>query len=99
MIGSDPLSTEMSQSNLAHDALFAVAAPPLAPSHLGPDADDYQNFMAGLSDSDAAPAYAKASWLDAMPVDEFPFDDGFEGIAAVNADDNGLYRMFIGVSP
>jgi hypothetical protein len=45
--------------------------------------------------------YPRASWLDALPADA-ALPDGASApaeISAVNSDDNGLYRMFIGISP
>ncbi len=41
-----------------------------------------------------------ASWLDALGSDYAePREDRSDAIAAVNSDDNGLYRMFRNVSP
>jgi hypothetical protein len=37
--------------------------------------------------------YPKASWLDAL------LPQPKASISSVNSDDNGLYRMFVGVSP
>lgn len=80
-------------------ALLSIAAPPLAP--------DNANFLAPGEDDDAhrsveirPRSFPKASWLDAMPPEamEVPVSEP-DHISSVNSDDNGLYRMFIGVSP
>jgi hypothetical protein len=47
--------------------------------------------------------YPKASWLDALLPQQATMADSLEppkaSISSVNSDDNGLYRMFVGVSP
>lgn len=47
--------------------------------------------------------YPKASWLDALLTQQAGRTDNSEPprapISSVNSDDNGLYRMFVGVSP
>lgn len=101
MIGSDPLSTEMSHSNLASAALLTVAPPALAPEGFNgfPDSDA-DSFANSHPIPEPEASHAKSSWLDAMPIDrEYELNGEFLGIAAVNSDDNGLYRMFIGVTP
>jgi len=84
----------------AAQALLSMAAPPLVP-------DDAAFAAAGDEDQPIAPAemqlerrLPKASWLDAMPPEAF--EDATsdpDHISSVNSDDNGLYRMFIGISP
>ncbi len=84
----------------AAQALLSIAAPPLAPN------DD--NFVAASEEDNLiAPVenrpergFPKASWLDAMPPEAFEAADVEPNhISSVNSDDNGLYRMFISVSP
>lgn len=84
----------------AAQALLSIAAPPLAPN------DD--NFVAASEEDNLiAPVenrpeigFPKASWLDAMPPEAFEAADSEPDlISSVNSDDNGLYRMFISVSP
>ncbi|MQB07056.1 hypothetical protein G6L16_017465 [Agrobacterium tumefaciens] len=84
----------------AAQALLSIAAPPLAPN------DD--NFVAASEEDNLiAPVenrpergFPKASWLDAMPPEAFEAADSEpDHISSVNSDDNGLYRMFISVSP
>ncbi|AHK03905.1 MULTISPECIES: hypothetical protein [Rhizobium/Agrobacterium group] len=84
----------------AAQALLSIAAPPLAPN------DD--NFVAASEEDNLiAPVenrpergFPKASWLDAMPPEAFEAADREpDHISSVNSDDNGLYRMFISVSP
>lgn len=100
MIGSDPLSAEMSQINLASEALLSIGPPPMAPETLSAPDDMSNDQFDPSSNEQQELAYAKASWLDAMPVDqEYELSGEYLGIAAVNADENGLYRMFVGVSP
>lgn len=47
--------------------------------------------------------YPKASWLDALLPQQPTMAETVEppkaSISSVNSDDNGLYRMFVGVSP
>ena len=44
--------------------------------------------------------FPKASWLDALSGDAQKADAAdADRISSVNSDDNGLYRMFIGISP
>lgn len=47
--------------------------------------------------------YPKASWLDALLAQQLTGTQVAEPprppISSVNSDDNGLYRMFVGVSP
>lgn len=46
--------------------------------------------------------YPKASWLDALLPQQAMRAESAEPqrtISSVNSDDNGLYRMFVGVSP
>jgi hypothetical protein len=47
--------------------------------------------------------HPKASWLDALLPQQVLRADSVEppkaSISSVNSDDNGLYRMFVGVSP
>ncbi|CUX03094.1 MULTISPECIES: hypothetical protein [Agrobacterium] len=84
----------------AAQALLSIAGPPLAPN------DD--NFVAASEEDNLiAPVenrpergFPKASWLDAMPPEAFEAADSEpDHISSVNSDDNGLYRMFISVSP
>ena len=100
-MSSDPLSPDMSHSKLASEALYSVAPPALAPENLGAMRDNYANgFPPDFSAQEQEPAHAKSSWLDAMPVDdEYELNGEYLGISAVNSDDNGLYRLFVGVSP
>lgn len=84
----------------AAQALLSMAAPPLVP-------DDAAFIAPAEEDNPIAPveiqparSLPKASWLDAMPPEAFetaPSDP--DHISSVNSDDNGLYRMFIGISP
>ncbi len=81
----------------AAQALLSMAAPPLAP--------DNATFLTPGEDDEAVEirperSFPKASWLDAMPPEamEVPVSEP-DHISSVNSDDNGLYRMFIGVSP
>lgn len=84
----------------AAQALLSMAAPPLVP-----DDDDFTAI--GDEDQPIAPvemqpqrSLPKASWLDAMPPEAFEAATSDpDHISSVNSDDNGLYRMFIGVSP
>ena len=99
MIGSDQVLSEMSSSSLASDALFSVAPPPLAPVSLNSPMEQFGDAPHNFEPAPAEPAYAKASWLDAMPVDAEPYIDELDGVAAINSDENGLYHMFIGVTP
>ncbi len=57
---------------------------------------DAEVSMAGEENWTRVPA----NWLDAMPSDRY--DDAVaeeNAIAAVNSDDNGLYRLFRTISP
>jgi hypothetical protein len=99
MIGSDQVLSEMSSSSLASDALFSVAPPPLAPVSLNSPMEQFGDAPHNFEPAPSEPAYAKASWLDAMPVDAEPYIDELDGVAAINSDENGLYHMFIGVTP
>ncbi|MCZ7465238.1 hypothetical protein [Rhizobium rhizogenes] len=81
-------------------ALLSIAAPPLAPdnaSFLAPGEDDDTIDPAEIRPERSFP---KASWLDAMPPEAMEVTVSEpDHISSVNSDDNGLYRMFIGVSP
>ncbi|MDH0615048.1 MULTISPECIES: hypothetical protein [unclassified Agrobacterium] len=84
----------------AAQALMSMAAPPLVP-------DEAVFAASGEEDTPTDPAATqperslpKASWLDAMPPEAFEAAAADpDHISSVNSDDNGLYRMFIGVSP
>jgi hypothetical protein len=84
----------------AAQALLSMAAPPLVP-------DDAAFFAASEEDNLIDPVenrpergFPKASWLDAMPPEAFEVAGSEpDHISSVNSDDNGLYRMFISVSP
>ena len=84
----------------AAQALLSMAAPPLAP-------EDAAIISLAGEEATIAPAeiqpdrsFPKASWLDAMPPEALEVTVSEpDRISSVNSDDNGLYRMFIGVSP
>lgn len=84
----------------AAQALLSMAAPPLAP-------EDAAIISLAGEEATIAPAeiqpersFPKASWLDAMPTEALEVTVSEpDRISSVNSDDNGLYRMFIGVSP
>jgi hypothetical protein len=99
MIGSDQVLSEMSSSSLASDALFSVAPPPLAPASLNSPMEQFGDNPHQFEPTTSELAYAKASWLDAIPVDDEPYFDELDGVTAINSDENGLYHMFIGVTP
>ncbi|CVI63202.1 MULTISPECIES: hypothetical protein [Agrobacterium] len=99
LAGSAAFDIESNAEPNAAQALLSMAAPPIVPDDTG--------FTPAEEASRIDPANAqperrlpKASWLDAMPPEAFetaPSDP--DHISSVNSDDNGLYRMFIGVSP
>lgn len=93
-------STGLDAEPNAAQALLSMAAPPLAPDNttfLTPGEDDEAIDPVEIRPEKSFP---KASWLDAMPPEamEVPVSEP-DRISSVNSDDNGLYRMFIGVSP
>ena len=84
----------------AMDAIFSASAPtpPLAPESY----DSVPSLDPVSEPNDKKPVqrlFPKASWLDALSNDSNMADTDAERISSVNSDDNGLYRMFIGVSP
>ena len=83
------------------DTMFAAPIqdiPSLEPA--GYKSDDLPGWEEGV-ETGKERLYPKASWLDAMTFEK----DGegneaaWQRISLVNSDENGLYRMFIGVSP
>lgn len=77
-------------------ALLAMAAPSTVP---GDDvfAEETVEEAPSLTPERGFP---KASWLDALPSEAFETRRTEPArISSVNSDDNGLYRMFVGVSP
>ncbi|HCD83123.1 MAG TPA: hypothetical protein DEQ45_04705 [Agrobacterium sp.] len=84
----------------AAQALLSMSAPPLVP-------DDADFIMPAEEEPPIAPeetrperSFPKASWLDAMPPEAVEMTTSEpDHISSVNSDDNGLYRMFIGISP
>lgn len=81
-------------------ALLSMAAPPLVPddvAFIAPVEDDTPIDPVEIRPERNFP---KASWLDAMPPEavEVTVSEP-DHISSVNSDDNGLYRMFIGISP
>ncbi len=84
----------------AAQALLSMAAPPLVPDDAAFTAigdEDRPNAAVEMQPKRSLP---KASWLDAMPSEAFEAATSDpDHISSVNSDDNGLYRMFIGVSP
>lgn len=99
MIGSDQVLNELSENFLASDALLAVSPPPLAPAALDNYALPSSEFELSSDGEKPEMLHAKASWLDAMPVQPDPLDDLIDGVASVNEDEVGLYHMFVGVTP
>ncbi|TRB04431.1 hypothetical protein EXN61_19990 [Agrobacterium tumefaciens] len=93
-------STGLDAEPNAAQALLSMAAPPLAP-------DNAAFLTSGEDDNPVDPvetrperSFPKASWLDAMPPEALEVTVSEpDHISSVNSDDNGLYRMFIGVSP
>lgn len=85
----------------AAQALLSMAAPPpLAPDDAAFTVIDDEDRLNAAVEMQPKRSLPKASWLDAMPLEAFeaaPSDP--DHISSVNSDDNGLYRMFIGVSP
>lgn len=81
-------------------ALLSMAAPPLVPDDatIAAAADEEQPMSTLQRRLERS--LPIASWLDAMPPVSYeaPSSDA-DHISSVNSDDNGLYRMFIGVSP
>lgn len=84
----------------AAQALLSMAAPLLVPDDdifTAPAEEDSLIDPVNIQPERNLP---KASWLDAMPAEAFETATGdHDHISSVNSDDNGLYRMFIGVSP
>ena len=91
-------------ANVAADVFDTMFAAPVQESSVSEPAGyksaDLPSWAEGVERGKER-LYPKASWLDAMTLAED--DDGNEAawhrIALVNSDENGLYRMFIGVSP
>lgn len=85
----------------AMDAILSASAPTplLAPESY--DAVPPLDLANQTNEKKVAPRlFPKASWLDALSSDgNKPDASHAERISSVNSDDNGLYRMFIGVSP
>ncbi|MCZ7858388.1 hypothetical protein BS627_19405 [Agrobacterium salinitolerans] len=84
----------------AAQALLSMAAPPLVPDDAAFTAPADEASPIDPANAQPERRLPKASWLDAMPPEAFetaPSDP--DHISSVNSDDNGLYRMFIGVSP
>lgn len=84
----------------AAQALLSIAAPPLAPNDDNFVAASEEDNLIALVENRPERGFPKASWLDAMPPEAFEAADSEpDHISSVNSDDNGLYRMFISVSP
>lgn len=84
----------------AAQALLSMAAPPLVPDDAAFGAPDDEDSLITPVEIRPDRSFPKASWLDAMPPEAFDATaDEPDHISSVNSDDNGLYRMFIGVSP
>ncbi|MBB4404020.1 MULTISPECIES: hypothetical protein [Rhizobium/Agrobacterium group] len=84
----------------AAQALLSMAAPSLIPDDAAFTAPAEEDSLIDPVNIQPERKLPKASWLDAMPPEAFetaPSDP--DHISSVNSDDNGLYRMFIGVSP
>ncbi|KDR88291.1 hypothetical protein L905_26070 [Agrobacterium sp. TS43] len=84
----------------AAQALLSMAAPSLIPDDAAFTAPAEEDSLIDPVNIQPERNLPKASWLDAMPPEAFetaPSDP--DHISSVNSDDNGLYRMFIGVSP
>ncbi|MFJ1310678.1 hypothetical protein [Agrobacterium sp. P15N1-A] len=84
----------------AAQALLSMAAPSLVPDDAAFTAPAEEDSLIDPVNIQPDRNLPKASWLDAMPPGAFataPSDP--DHISSVNSDDNGLYRMFIGVSP
>lgn len=87
----------------AMDAIFTTSAsdptPPLAPeSYDAPALGDQLPQKAEPARTERL--FPKASWLDALSGDAQKANAAdADRISSVNSDDNGLYRMFIGISP
>ncbi|WCK04882.1 hypothetical protein [Agrobacterium tumefaciens] len=84
----------------AAQALLSMAAPPLVPDDAAFTAAGEEDQPIAAQDMQPERSLPKASWLDAMPPEAFEAATSDpDHISSVNSDDNGLYRMFIGVSP
>ncbi|CDN94009.1 MULTISPECIES: hypothetical protein [Agrobacterium tumefaciens complex] len=84
----------------AAQTLLSMAAPSLVPDDVVFVAPVEEDNLIAPEDIRPERSFPKASWLDAMPpeaLDQTVSDP--DHISSVNSDDNGLYRMFIGVSP
>ncbi|NWJ23473.1 hypothetical protein [Rhizobium sp. RM] len=81
-------------------ALLSLAAPSLAPNDDMLTGEDDQTRPTEMASLRPERSFPKASWLDALPSQATEIN-AFEPdrISSVNSDDNGLYRMFIGISP
>ncbi|MFK3777801.1 hypothetical protein [Agrobacterium sp. NPDC089420] len=80
--------------------LLSLAVPPLAPDDAAFAAADSNDILPDPVDIRPDRSFPKASWLDAMPPEAFETAPGeADHISSVNSDENGLYRMFLGVSP
>jgi hypothetical protein len=84
----------------AAQALLSMAAPPLVPDDATFVAADDEDHLIDPVENRPERGFPKASWLDAMPPEAFEaVGSEPDHISSVNSDDNGLYRMFISVSP
>lgn len=97
-------ATRQNAENVAEDffdSMFSAPALEMSlPEPVGYRPDDLPGWDEGV-ETGKERLYPKASWLDAMTSAE---DDDGKGaelhrISQVNSDENGLYRMFVGVSP
>ena len=84
----------------AAQALLSIAAPPLVPDNASFAATSEEDDLIAPVEDRSERGFPKASWLDAMPPEAFEAAGSEpDHISSVNSDDNGLYRMFISVSP
>ncbi|MCZ4432863.1 hypothetical protein O3S81_24395 [Agrobacterium sp. SOY23] len=84
----------------AAQALLSMPAPPLVPDDAVFTAPGEEDNLFEPVEMQPERSLPKASWLDAMPPEAFEaITSDPDHISSVNSDDNGLYRMFLGVSP
>lgn len=84
----------------AAQTLLSMALPPLVPDDAAFSAASEEDNLIDPVENRPERGFPKASWLDAMPPDAFEAAAREpDHISSVNSDDNGLYRMFISVSP
>lgn len=92
-------------NGIGHDAeptiaLLSVSAPALVPDNDAFDLPGGDHDAIKPAEVRRPGNFPTASWLDAMPPEAREAVPSKEdSISSVNSDDNGLYRMFIGISP